>query len=93
MHDPVFAPIEFYLDLEKRIGRVRVPGIIDTAIEPIRNPVTGKSIASAWLCQKGSSIIRRNTPAGARADGPIKLTLANSHSHLYDLHMTTNGVV
>src|SRR5208337_1682084 len=28
MHDPVFAPIEFYLDLEKRIGRVRIPGVI-----------------------------------------------------------------
>ena len=94
MHDPVFAPIEFYLDLENRIGRVRIPGVIDTSIEPIRNPITGKEHRVSVSLPEGFEIIRRNTRAGAQErDGPIKLTLANSHSHVYDLHMTTNGVV
>ena len=94
MHDPVFAPIEFYLDLEKRIGRVRVPGIIDTSVEPIRNPVTGQEHRVAVVLPEGFEYHNAEYASGStRADGPIKLTLANSHSHLYSLHMTTNGVV
>jgi hypothetical protein len=40
--DPIFAPIEFECDIEGRTGRLRVPGVMEMAIEPIRNPVTGK---------------------------------------------------
>jgi hypothetical protein len=94
MHDPVFAPIEFYLDLEKRIGRARIPGVIDTSIEPIRNPVTGKEHRVTVHLPEGFEYHQAEYASGStRADGPIKLTLANSHSHVYDLHMTTNGVV
>jgi hypothetical protein len=94
MHDPVFAPIEFYLDLDNRIGRVRIPGIIDTSIEPIRNPVTGKGHRVSVHLPEGFEYHQAEYASGStRADGPIKLTLANSHSHVYDLHMTTNGVV
>ena len=39
--DPIFADIEFACDIEARIGRFKVPGMMDLAIEPIRNPVTG----------------------------------------------------
>ena len=28
-----------------------------------------------------------------RANGPIKLALDKSHAHLYQMHITTNGVV
>ena len=94
MHDPVFAPIEFYLDLEKRIGRVRIPAVIDTSIEPIRNPVTGKEHRVSVHLPEGFEYHQAEYASGStRADGPIKLTLANSHSHVYDLHMTMNGVV
>ena len=39
--EPLFMPIEFEVDVEARRGRFRVPGIVETAGEPIRNPVTG----------------------------------------------------
>lgn len=39
--DPVFAAIEFSCDLAKRTGHFKVPGVMEMAIEPIRNPVTG----------------------------------------------------
>src|SRR5208282_4653861 len=83
MHDPVFAPIEFYLDLEKRIGRVRIPGVIDTSIEPIRNPVNGKEHRVSVHLPEGFEYHQAEYASGStRADGPIKLTLAHSHSHL-----------
>lgn len=94
MHDPVFAPIEFDLDLEKRVGRVRVPGVIETSVEPIRNPVTGDEHRVSVVLPKGFEYHQAEFASGeTKAEGPIKLALSNSHSHLYKLHMTTNGVV
>jgi hypothetical protein len=37
----VFAPIEFEWDLQARAGRFAVRDILEAALEPIRNPVTG----------------------------------------------------
>jgi hypothetical protein len=72
MHDAVFAPIECYLDPEKRIGRVRIPGILDTSVEPIRNPTTGDEHRVSVNRLTGSNIIRRNTSAGAQeVTGPL----------------------
>jgi hypothetical protein len=94
MHDPIVAPIEFYLDVERRIGRVRIPGVIDTSVEPIRNPMTGKEHRVSVKLPEGFEYHEAEYASGStRADGPVKLTLANSHCHLFDMHMTTNGVV
>lgn len=41
-YDPVFAPIEFEWNIDERTGRVKVPGVLESNLEPIRNPVTGK---------------------------------------------------
>lgn len=40
--DPVFAPIEFSCDMDKRVARFVVPDHLEFSAEPIRNPVTGK---------------------------------------------------
>jgi hypothetical protein len=94
VHDPVSAPIEFYFDLDRRIGRVRIPGIIDTTVEPIRNPINGKEHRVSVNLPEGFEYHQAEYANGStRAEGPVKLTIANAHSHLYDLHMTTNGVV
>lgn len=39
---PLFAPIELSVDRERRRGRLRIPGIGESEVEPIRNPVTGE---------------------------------------------------
>jgi hypothetical protein len=92
MHDPVFAKIEFDVDLEKRVGSVRVAGVIDTAIEPIRNPVTGDEHRVQVVLPHGFEYIKAEFASGkTRANGPIALALDKSHSHLAMLHLTTNG--
>jgi hypothetical protein len=40
--DPVYVPIHFEFDYERRLARLEVPGFGDFAAEPIRNPVTGE---------------------------------------------------
>ena len=41
-HDPVVAPIAFTYDHDRRQARIHIPGIGESEIEPIRNPVTGE---------------------------------------------------
>jgi hypothetical protein len=40
--ETVVVPIELEYDREKRQARIRIPGLGESRIEPIRNPVTGE---------------------------------------------------
>jgi hypothetical protein len=40
--EPLFAPITFNVDREKRHATIRVPDLIESDVEPIKNPVTGE---------------------------------------------------
>jgi hypothetical protein len=40
--DPIYAPIDLSSDRDRRVGRLKVPGLGEFQIEPIRNPVTGE---------------------------------------------------
>jgi hypothetical protein len=42
MLDPVFAKIDFQVDIEKRVAKLKVPGHGEFRTEPIKNPVTGE---------------------------------------------------
>lgn len=96
VHDPIFARIEFELDPTARRVRFRVPALIDSKAEAIRNPVTGEA-----------QIARINLPRGFEYDvcdvvngggeahgmGPLAFTLQDTHAHFAKLHMTESGVV
>lgn len=51
--DPIYAPIEFTLDRAKREATLRVPGIAESHIEPIRNPVTGEEHVARIVMPNG----------------------------------------
>jgi hypothetical protein len=92
MHDPVFAPIEFELDLDKRKGSVRIAGVIDTSVEPIRNPITGAEHRVRVTLPGGFEFREAEFANGATtATGPIKLAFNNAHSHLAMLNLGTHG--
>ncbi len=42
MLDPIFVPIELESDRDKRVARLKVPGLGEFRAEPIKNPVTGE---------------------------------------------------
>ena len=41
MHEPLFVPIEFSFDKNGRVARMVAKGVLETEVEPIKNPVTG----------------------------------------------------
>ena len=40
--EPLVAPITFNVDREKRRATIRIPGLIESDVEPIKNPATGE---------------------------------------------------
>ncbi len=94
VHDPIFAPIEFQVDVDGRTARLRVPGVVDARGEPILNPVTGHQHRARIDLPSGFEYTLAEIGRGwAKTSGPIELTLEDSHAHFADLHMTESGVV
>lgn len=94
MHDPAFAPIELELDLDKRIGRVTIPGKLETHIEPIRNPITGDEHRARVVLPNGFEYRQAEFARGeTRATDVVSLAFKNTHSHVAILTLTTHGAV
>jgi len=92
MHEPAFLPIDFEVDIEQRTGRVAVEGIIDTRVEPIRNPVTGAAHRVQVSLPNGFEYREAEYASGAtKATGPVALKWQARHSHLATLDLSTTG--
>lgn len=92
MHDPVFAPIEFEVDIERRKGHVRIKDIVDTNVEPIRNPVTGNEHRARVSLPQGFEYREAEYASGAtQAKGAVKLGWSGTHAHLAMLDLSTRG--
>lgn len=94
MLKPLYKPIQLSIDLESRKAGLAVPGVIESIVEPIRNPITGAEHRARILLPLGFEYTQAETASGTtKAHGEIKLDLRNTHSHLAMLHLTQNGVV
>jgi hypothetical protein len=94
IHDPVFAPIEFTVDVEKRLAKLVVPDLIDGRGEPIKNPVTGAEHRARIDIPHGFEYTIAEIGAGwSKTTGPIRLDLANTYGQFNKLHLNQNGVV
>jgi hypothetical protein len=92
MHEPAFLPILFEADRERRVGRVSVAGIIETTVDPIRNPVTGAEHRARVALPDGFEYKEAEFASGdTNAGGPVSLNWTSSHAHLAILDLSTHG--
>ena len=92
-HDPVFADIDFEIDIEKRRARVEVPGHVEARGEPIVNPVTGAEHRVRIDNPHGFEF--RITECGrgwSKTAGPIPMDFADSYAHFCNLNLNEHGV-
>jgi hypothetical protein len=94
LHPPVFAAIDFEVDVDARRARHHVAKLIESRGEPILNPVT-----------KAEHRVRIDMPNGfeyslaeigrgwSKTTGPIALTLEDSYGQFAALHLCQNGIV
>ena len=94
LHEPIFKPIEFSVDIENRTGHFRVPGIVEAKGEPIRNHISGEPHRARVVLPHGFEYTEAEFASGtAKGTGPIKLDWDKCHAHFTMLNMTNNGVV
>lgn len=92
VYPPMFSPIEIDVDMDKRTARLRVPGLIDTSLEPIKNPITGAEHRARIDLPFGKEFHFAEVASGAtKATGAVPLTFAKSHAHIVNNAMTSSG--
>ena len=94
VYDPIFAPIEFEVDVEARKGRYLVPGLVETRGEPIKNPVTGAEHRARIDLPHGFEYEVAEVGSGtSKTQGNIELDLKSSYGQFAHLHLNNHGVV
>jgi hypothetical protein len=94
VHPPVFARIEFEVDVDRRRARLNVAELVEARGEPIINPVSGQEHRARLDMPNGFEFTTAEVGRGwAKTHGPIQLELADSHAHFANLHLTHSGVV
>lgn len=93
IHDPVFAPFQFSFDKNGRTARMVARGVLETEVEPIKNPVTGTAHRIQVVMPDGFEHRQAEVAsADIRSTGAIKFETKASHSSLATVVQTPDGV-
>jgi hypothetical protein len=93
MHDPIFAPVTFEFNKSARTARLSIPGVLETEVEPIRNPVTGAPHRIQVVMPDGFEHIEGEIASSKiHSTGAIKFDTKGAHSTLAHVVQTPQGV-
>lgn len=94
VYDPIFAPIEFDVDVDARRGSFKVHGCAECHGEPIRNPITGTEHRVRIDIPHGFEYeIAEMGSGSSKTHGKIELNLKDSYTQFSRLHLNNHGVV
>jgi len=94
VHEPLFAPIGFEVDLEARRARVAIPGVLEATGRPIVSPATGEEHRVRIDIPNGIEFeLAEIGSASTRATGVIGLDLNDSYGQFNILRHSGTGVV
>ena len=93
VHDPIISAIELTVDMEKRVGRLSVPDVLETTIEPLKNIVTGAEHRARIDLPDGKEFNLAEVASGTtKGTGAVALDFSNSQAHFADSIMTSKGI-
>ena len=94
VHDPVFADIDFAVDIDKRRAKLNVPGYIEQRGEPIVNPVSGAEHRIRIEPVGGFEFKKAEIGRGwTKTSGPITYELSDSYGQFAELHLCQDGII
>ncbi len=94
VHEPLFRPIEFAIDIERRTARVAIPGVLEGAGRPIVSPATGEEHRVRIDIPNGIEFeLAEIGSASSRATGAIELELNDSYGQFNILRHSGTGMV
>jgi len=92
--ETLYKQIQFEVNIEKRTGRLSIPGLIEMTAEPIRNPVTKAEHRARIDLPHGFEYrIAEMASASSSVKGQIPMELENSYGQFAELHLCDSGVV
>jgi hypothetical protein len=93
MHDPIFAPVTFTSDQGARTAHVDIPDVLESRVEPIKNPVTGAPHRIRVVMPEGFEHIEGEVASATiHSTGAIRFDTDGSHSTLAHVIQTPQGV-
>lgn len=94
LHDPIFADIDFEVDVDKRHARIKVAGHIEARGEPIVNPVTGAEHRVRIDSPNGFEFRLAEIGRGwSKTAQPIAFELADTYGQFCHLNLSQSGVI
>jgi hypothetical protein len=92
--EPIFAPIDFEIDIEARTARVFVEGLVEATGEPIKDIVTGAPHRVRIDLPNGFEFtIAEIGSASYKTGGKIQIETNDRYGQFNKLHMNNQGVV
>jgi hypothetical protein len=93
LHDPVFAPVRWEFDQAGRRARLEIRGVLESEVEPIKNPVTGADHRIQVNMPEGfEHHLAEVASADIRSSGAIRFDVKAGHSSLARVTHTPEGV-
>ena len=94
VHPPLFKPIEFEVDIERRSARVLIPGVLEATGRPIVSPATGAEHRVRIDIPNGIEFeLAEIGSASTKASGMIPLELDDTYGQFNILRHSGTGVV
>jgi hypothetical protein len=94
LHEPIFAPIDFEVDIDGRKGRLIVRGVTEGRGEPIKNPVTGAEHRVRIDIPDGFEYSLAEIGRGWTAvSHPMQFTLVDSYAQFAHVNLCQSGIV
>lgn len=91
-HEPRFGRIEVEGDYKKARGSVRVVGVTDVRLEPIKNPVTGAESRARVTLPRGFEYHEAEYGASTvKTSAPMPLEWTGRHGHIAMIDIGPNG--
>ena len=94
VHEPIFRPIDFEVDIERRTARVSIPGLLESTGRPIVSPAIGKQHRVRIDIPNGIEFeIAEIGSASTKATGPIALELNESYGQFNIVRHSGTGMI
>jgi hypothetical protein len=94
VHEPVVAAIDIGIDVDGRVGHIKIADYVEVSGEPIRNPVSGEEHRARIDIIGGFEYELAEMGSGtARTQGPIEVAWEGAYGQFANIHLNNHGVI
>jgi hypothetical protein len=94
VHETLFRPIEFEVDVDCRTARAHIPGVLQSEGQPIRSPVSGEEHRIRIDLPNGIEFELAEIGRGfTKTSTALPLELHDTYGQFNRFHLSRNGIV